>query len=152
MRKTAGHLLALLFLSGSIATGHAQTSAQTSETAATPDASIALELNNATDYDSVCRLSFMVRNGLDTAIDDMGLEIVLLSSEGLAQDFMMLRTGSLIAGKRRVRQFDLPDVSCGDIGEVLINDVADCQGEGLTASSCLGVLDLSTKTDIKFGL
>ena len=116
------------------------------------DKDIRLELNNAQDQDSVCRLSFLVRNGLETTLDDMGLEIVLLNRDGLAQDFLMLRTGPLIAGKRRVRQFDLPDTTCSNIGEVLINDVSDCQGAGLDASACLAALKTSSKTAIKLGL
>lgn len=114
--------------------------------------SLDLQLNNATSRDGVCRLSFLVRNGLDVAVRDLGLEIVLMNSEGLAQDFMMLRTGELAKGKRRVRQFDLPDVNCSDLGEVLINDVADCQGEGLDNARCLAVLRPSSKTAIKLGL
>jgi hypothetical protein len=94
----------------------------------------------------------MVRNGLAVPVKDVGLEVVLLNKDGLAQDFMMLRTGELIKGKRRVRQFDLPDVSCGDIGEILINDVADCQGEGLNPANCLAVLSASSRTSIKLGL
>lgn len=114
--------------------------------------SLDLELNNSVQHDGVCRLSFMVRNGLTVPVKDVGLEVVLLNKDGLAQDFMMLRTGELIKGKRRVRQFDLPDVSCGDIGEILINDVADCQGEGLNPASCLAVLSVSSRTSIKLGL
>lgn len=111
-----------------------------------------LQLNNAVSHDGVCRLSFLVRNGLDVALKDLGLEIVLLDKDGLARNFMMLRTGELIRGKRRVRQFDLPDVDCATIGEVLVNDVADCQGDGLTSASCLAALKPSSKTAIKLGL
>ncbi|MCV6577492.1 MAG: hypothetical protein OIF58_17345 [Cohaesibacter sp.] len=114
--------------------------------------SLDLELNNSVQHDGVCRLSFMVRNGLSVPVTDLGLEVVLLNKDGLAQDFMMLRTGELISGKRRIRQFDLPDIACGDIGEILINDVADCQGEDLTPASCLVKLKPSSRTAIKLGL
>lgn len=113
---------------------------------------IELQLNNAVNHDGVCRLSFMIRNSLPVAIKDAALEIVLLDKKGLAQDFMMLRTSQLSKGKRRIRQFDLPGVDCAELGEVLINDVAECQGEGLTNASCLAALTTSSKTTIKLGL
>lgn len=116
------------------------------------DKKITLELNNLTQHDNVCRLSFMVHNGLDSVLTDLGLEIVLMDTNGLAQDFMMLRTGRLVSDKRRVRQFDLPDVVCSSLGEILINDVSDCQGEGLTPESCLGVLNPISKSKVKLGL
>ena len=113
---------------------------------------IAIELNNASQQEDVCRLSFLVRNGFDKTLKDIGIEIVLLSQGGLAQDFMMLRTGELSAGKRRVRQFDLPDVACADLGEILINDVSDCQGDGLSAPFCLAALRPSSRISVKLGL
>ncbi|WP_319529967.1 hypothetical protein [uncultured Cohaesibacter sp.] len=121
-------------------------------TEAAAEGTLGLELNNAVNHDSVCRLSFMVHNGLDVQLETLGLEVVLLDKQGLAQDFLMLRSGNLPTGKRRVRQFDLPDVNCNNLGEVLINDVAECTAEGLDANGCLAILTPSSRIAIKLGL
>ncbi|WP_319531780.1 hypothetical protein [uncultured Cohaesibacter sp.] len=114
--------------------------------------SIAIQLNNTVTNDGVCRLSFMVRNGLEVPLSDLGIEIVLLDKQGMAQDFMMLRASELTAGKRRILQFDLPGVGCGDLSEILINDVSDCKADGMTPASCLAALEPSSLTAVKLGL
>lgn len=113
---------------------------------------IEVELNNAQQEDSVCRLSFMIRNALPQTVGELSMEIVLLDTQGLARTFMILRSGQLTAGKRRIHQFDLPDTSCSELGEILINDVADCQGDSLSPASCLKMLSASSRTQIKLGL
>lgn len=114
--------------------------------------SLTLELNNARQSEDICRLSFMIGNQLGTTLEDIGLEVVLLDKNGLAQDFLLLRSGRLTEGKRRIRQFDLQGVSCTDLGEILVNDVSDCQGTGLDANLCLDALSTSSRAGIKLGV
>ncbi len=114
--------------------------------------SISIELNNAQPVDNACRLSFLIQNSLGSPLDAMSLEIVILDNAGLVQDLMVLSTGALAKDKRRLRQFDLPGGGCEDLGEILINDVADCQGETVTKDVCLKALEPSSKTRIKLGL
>lgn len=116
------------------------------------DNSISIELNNAQSLNEACRLSFLVRNDLGAPLQELGLEIVILDSDGLAQDLMVLNTGSLTPGKRRLRQFDLPDLDCDKIGEILINDISECQSDAMTPAACLAALRLSHRTEIKLGL
>ena len=48
----------------------------------------------------------------------------------------------------RVRQFDLSDVACEDLGRVLINGASQCQsGDGSTL--CTEGLLLSSRTDVE---
>ena len=116
------------------------------------DKTITFELNNAEALDGACRLSFLIRNGLDVAIKAMGVEIVILNKKGLAQDLMVLNTGALSEGKRRLRQFDLPGVPCSGLGEILINDVSECDAQGMTPAGCLAALSTESKVEIGLGL
>jgi len=129
------------------------TSAEAQQTAAKGSSEeLSLELNNARQSEDICRLTFMIGNQLGTTLEDIGLEVVLLDKNGLAQDFLLLRSGRLTEGKRRIRQFDLQGVSCTDLGEILVNDVSDCQGAGLDAKLCLGALSTSSRAGIKLGV
>ncbi len=119
---------------------------------ASANGTLGIELNNAVNHDSVCRLSFQIHNGLDHPLEAIGLEVVLLDKEGLATDFLMLRAGNMPKGKRRIRQFNLPDVNCNTLGEVLINDISECAAGDLDANGCLAALVPSSRIDIKLGL
>ena len=58
------------------------------------------------------------------------------------------------AGKTRVGIFPLPGRSCGDIGRIVVNDVAECSAEDGAdlRDTCLGGLATQSRTDIDFGL
>lgn len=112
--------------------------------------SIAIELNGAEANDKACRLSFVVANGLEQSIDDMALELVLFDKDGRVDRFVVVRTAKVPAGKSRVRQFDIPEATCPSIARILVNDVKECAGEGLTPAACAESIKVATRSTIKF--
>lgn len=113
------------------------------------DGSIDIQLNAAKASAQGCRVSFVLQNKLPNRIEELTFEIVLFDAKGGVSEFLLLKAGSLPSGKIRVRQFDLKNHACGDISQVLVNDVKACQGEGLTAGSCLDRLKPTSATPIK---
>ena len=111
---------------------------------------IGVELNAVAATDKACRLSFLVENDLGVAIDDLALELVLFDKDGRVDRFVVVRTGRLPLAKRRVKQFDVPEVKCDSIGSVLVNDVSECTGAGLDATVCLDRLAISSRAAIGF--
>lgn len=112
--------------------------------------SIAIELNGAEANDKACRLSFVVANGLTEAINDLALELVLFDKDGRVDRFVVVRTAKVPAGKSRVRQFDIPAMTCPSIARILVNDVKECVGTGLDAARCADAIRVATRSDIKF--
>jgi hypothetical protein len=111
---------------------------------------ISIELNGAEANGKACRLSFVVANGLEQSIDDMALELVLFDKEGRVDRFVVVRTAKVPAGKSRVRQFDIPETTCPSIARILVNDVKECAGAGLTPAACAESIQVATRSDIKF--
>ena len=111
---------------------------------------LSLDLNALEQVGPACRLVFVATNKTGVEINEMSLETVLFNSAGTVDRFALFDFQALPRGKTRVRQFDLPDSSCGDIGRVLINGVASCKGETLTGNECMDRLELksSSKTEI----
>lgn len=114
--------------------------------------SIALELNAAKSTANACRMSFLFRNDLAAEIGDLALEVVFFNADGLVERFFVLKSGRLPRGKSRVRQFDMPQITCDGISRILVNDVAACEGEALTPQSCLDALNVTSRGKIAFGL
>lgn len=112
---------------------------------------LSLELNNLTPSDTGCLATFMVKNGLEQPLEKVGYEIVLFDSDGLVQRMMVLDFSPLTIGKTRVRQFDLPGTDCTQIGRVLVNDAAFCEGPDLSTNACIEQLETSTKPKVEFG-
>lgn len=115
---------------------------------ASPD--IAIELNGAEANGKACRISLVLQNGLPTTIDDMALELVLFEQDGRVNRFVVVRSAKLPAGKSRVRQFDIPETTCPSIARILVNDVKECSGPGLTPGSCADSIKVTTRTEMRF--
>lgn len=108
---------------------------------------ITLDLNGMEDFDGACRLTFMATNASDVEVDKFVMETVMLDTDGRVQRLTMFDLRNLPVGKPRVRLFDVPKMACETVGEVLINGVHACQGEGLDAAACQKMLELTSKVD-----
>lgn len=113
---------------------------------------ITLELNGIQAADAACRVSFLAQNLTGEEIKAAVFEVAVIDGKGLVSALIRLDFGRLPDGKSRVRQFDLAGQSCDAIGRVLLNDVAECTGDGLSAQVCLDALAVSSRTGVAFDL
>jgi hypothetical protein len=109
------------------------------------DRHLSLELNRIDAIEGACRLTFMVDNALGVDLDALALETVLIDRAGVVERLTLFEFGALPGGSLRVRQFDVPGLSCDALGRVLINGVAECGG----AAPCAAALRLGTRTDVE---
>ncbi|MEM8592229.1 MAG: hypothetical protein AAGF13_06845 [Pseudomonadota bacterium] len=127
------------------------TQAASQDTAGT----ITLELNRISDTDGGgCQVVFFGNNQLDTDFSDVTWRLAVFGTDGVFRNLLALPLGELSAGKRRVVQYNLPS-ACTDLSEIIVNDVAKCElkdGSGENSNVCLDQLNVSSRTDIQFGL
>lgn len=113
--------------------------------------SISLELNSLQPAQGSCRLTFVAANNLGAPLSKVAYEVALFDGKGLVDRLTVLDFRLLPEGKTKVRQFDLPETNCADIGRVLINDATACEGEGIEPADCIRKLETSTRTKLDFG-
>ncbi len=106
------------------------------------EAPIVVELNVAESAQSHCRLSFVVENKGDKAIDTLKLDLAVFGQDGGILRRLVVEMGPLRAAKTVVRTFDIePD--CPQVGSILLNDVTACAPGD--PGSCLDRLTLSSR-------
>jgi len=118
--------------------------AATTTVAQEADPALSIELNRIDTLDGACRLTFMVENGLETDLDTLSLETVLIDRDGQVDRLTLFDFGVLPAGIPRVRQFDIPGLGCAALGRVLINGVSACG----PAEGCTDALRYDSRTDV----
>ncbi len=113
--------------------------------------SLSLELNAVAEQDSGCRITFLAANTLEADISTLVVEAVILTPDGLVDRLALLDFQTLPQARPRVRQFDLPGLTCDRIGQVLINAVGTCTGTGtgagLEPATCAAAMTLSSRID-----
>jgi hypothetical protein len=113
----------------------------------TPPPHLELELNALDPVDTGCRLTFLAVNQQGADIDKLVVETVLFTTEGRVDRLTLFDFGALPLSRPRVRQFNLPDLACDRLGQVLINGVQTCEGAGLAPGGCAAALKLGSRTD-----
>ncbi|WP_371156888.1 hypothetical protein [Jannaschia sp. 2305UL9-9] len=109
---------------------------------------LSVELNGTETLAGACRLTFVVANGAEAAQDSAVFETVLFTTDGTVDRLTLFDFGSLPSKRSRVRQFDVDGLACEDLGQVLFNGAARCDGAMDTAACEAGLIP-SSRTEIE---
>ncbi len=109
-----------------------------------------LELNTVQDVNGACRLTFLANNETGTSIDKAVFETVIFDASGSVVSLSLFDFRDLPADRPRVRQFDLPGMTCEAVGQALINGASTCIVDGSDSAICHQALSLGSR--VKVGL
>lgn len=107
-----------------------------------PADAIRVELNAAESVQNRCRLSFVIENKGETAVDSLKIDFAVFGTNGVVQRRLVAELGPLRRAKTLVKAFEI-EGDCASIGSLLVNDVTVCTpGE---AGACLDRMVLTSK-------
>jgi hypothetical protein len=109
---------------------------------AASDEPIRLELNVLENADGRCRVSFVIENKSQAALESVKLELAVFNRDGIVQRRLATELGPVRGAKTVVKAF-LVDGACDELGAILVNEVAACTPGD--ANACLDRLALSSK-------
>ena len=134
-------LLAAGLLAVSTLAGHAP--------AARAAGGIGLELNKLEPNEGYCRAYFLFTNGDEMRYEDVKFDIAIFDKQGIVLKRLAISAGTLRTGKRTLKLFDIDGLACGDIGEVLVNDMLSCQAGGKPVADCIDLVTVSSRAEAK---
>jgi len=108
-----------------------------------------VELNAVQDVGAACRLTFLARNGTGMTIDQAVFETVIFDTTGGVMSLSLFDFRDLPAGRPRVRQFDLPGMTCDSVGQALINGASSCVVDGAESNICHEALLLGSRLSVE---
>ncbi|MGX7704693.1 Tat pathway signal protein [Methylobacterium sp. Gmos1] len=122
------------------------TPAAVSQPAAPP---LRVELNKLETAGEACKAMLIVENGKGGPIRSLRLDLYAFDPDGIVQKRSMVELGPVPARKTALRQFEIAPTPCAQVGRVLLNDVAACEGketsgQDLTRESCLERIEPSS--------
>ena len=114
------------------------------------DAKLDIELNSIGLRSDSCEVYLRVRNQTPVGYDAFKIDLAFFDRAGVINDRSLVELGPLRANKTSLHVFQMPEMECGDVGEVLLNDVTECTPSDGTTIDCLDIVTLSSKGDIAF--
>jgi len=109
---------------------------------------IAVELNKMDQRDADCRLAFLIRNAGSDRFVTFKSELVLFGDDGVIDRRFTGDIAPLRPAKTSVVSFDLKDLKCTNVGQVLLNDIVDCQDVAGARTDCVDAVAVSSRAGI----
>lgn len=112
--------------------------AETASTQASIDeGSITIEINKFERQNGQCIAHLTVTNKSGTSYRELKLDLVLFRPDGVIGDRLVADLAPFKGRKRTVKSLELANVSCYEVGRILINDVTACETESGKVGDCL---------------
>ena len=111
------------------------------------DGKLGVELNKFEEIDGGgCRAFFLFRNRTGKSFDGFEMSLAILDANGVIDRLLSIDAAPLPVARTTLKLFEIPELSCGAISEILLHDVTSCQPQNEDQMDCFPILDLNSKT------
>ena len=118
--------------------------------ASAQSANLLVELNKLeASEEPGCRSFFLFRNGLDIDFDGFEISLAILKADGVIDRLLTIDAAPLPANRTSLRLFDIPEMACPDVTEIILHDIPVCSSESADVADCYGLIDLQSRTGAK---
>ena len=118
---------------------------------AAQDSRLTVELNKVEDAETGgCRAFFLFRNATDTTFEGFEMSLAILDAGGVIDRLLTVDAAPLPAARTTLKLFEVPELGCAQISEVLLHDVATCKPQNADEIDCFAIMDLVSRTQAAF--
>lgn len=109
-----------------------------------------VELNKVENIEEGgCRAFFLFRNHTGKSFSGFEMSLAILDETGVIDRLLSVDAAPLPVQRTTLKLFEIPEISCGNISEVLLHDVTRCQPQNEAEMDCFTILDLGSRSPIQ---
>ncbi len=109
------------------------------------DTKLSIELNKLETFEGGCRSFFLFRNRTDLTLSSFEMSLAILDRHGVIDRLLTIDAAPLPAVRTVLKIFEIPEITCDNIGEMILHDIAACATESNTVIDCFDVIELSSR-------
>ena len=111
------------------------------------DGQLTVELNKFEENEGDgCRAFFLFRNQTDLTFEGFEMSLAILDTDGVIDRLLSIDAAPLPAARTTLKLFEVPEIACGDISEILLHEVSSCRPQNAEETDCFPMLTLTSKT------
>lgn len=110
------------------------------------DDRLIVELNKFEDVESGCRSFFLFRNQTDIVFAAFEMSLAILDGDGVIDRLLTIDAAPLPAQRTTLKLFEIPEIGCAAVGEILLHDISACAPQNEAELDCFPLVTLSSKT------
>ena len=137
MAQAGIRTLAAALLAGTLAGGGA----------AAQDSGLTVELNKleAAEDGGGCRAFFLFRNRTGQTFEGFEMSLAVLDTDGVIDRLLTIDAAPLPAQRTTLKLFEVPEIACAAIGEVLLHEIGSCRPQNGEEMDCFDQLELVSR-------
>lgn len=110
------------------------------------DGRLTVELNKFEESDGAgCRAFFLFRNQTGMAMEGFEVSLAILDQEGIIDRLLTIDAAPLPASRTTLKLFEIPEIGCENISEILLHDVTSCKPQNADETDCFALMDLVSR-------
>ncbi|MFQ5624766.1 MAG: hypothetical protein ACE5FS_15385 [Paracoccaceae bacterium] len=114
--------------------------------AAAEDGRLTVELNKFEDGDGgSCRAFFLFRNRTDLTLEGFEMSLAVLDTNGVIDRLLTIDAAPLPAQRTTLKLFEIPEITCSGISEILLHEIAACKPQNADEIDCFSIIGLASK-------
>jgi hypothetical protein len=106
---------------------------------------ILIQLNKVEPSGQGCQFHFVVENKSETTFKVFSADLVFFDPDGVLSSRSTVSFGKLRPNKTHLTSFVFPTLTCGAVGQVLVNELVECQTSPAREIDCLDAIELDYK-------
>ena len=93
-----------------------------------------------------CRTFFLFRNQTGTSFEGFEMSLAILDGNGVIDRLLSIDAAPLPVARTTLKLFEIPELGCSDISEILLHDMTSCKPQNQPETDCFAILELGSKT------
>ena len=117
-------------------------------TAQAEDGKLTVELNKFEETEAgSCRAFFLFKNKTEKTFEAFEFSLAILDTGGIIDRLLTIDAAPLNASRTALKLFEIPEISCGNISEILMHEIGACRPQNESEMDCYPVLNLISRTN-----
>ncbi len=93
-----------------------------------------------------CRAFFLFRNQTGNSFEEFEMSLAILDGNGVIDRLLSIDAAPLPVQRTVLKLFEIPEIDCANISEVLLHDLPACTPQNAEPIDCFPLLALDSKT------
>jgi hypothetical protein len=107
---------------------------------------LTVELNKVeTTEGGGCQAFFLFRNQSGLTLEAFEMSLAVLAADGVIDRLLTIDAAPLPAQRTTLKLFEIPDLACASISEILLHDFAACRPQNADPVDCFALVDLLSR-------
>ena len=93
-----------------------------------------------------CRAFFLFQNATGKSFEGFEMSLAIFNADGVIDRLLSIDAAPLPVARTTLKLFEIPQIACASISEVLLHDVPVCKPQNEVNTDCYPMLDLKSRT------